>query len=289
MFTFFQNLNSVSAKKTQVKDFDSALLIGAGAPLAEVFDERFSLAMVLAERGVDVYMHRSVWPRDTLFFSDNNIVDVDKLLESDNYGLEHEAYCGGKFLKGDNFIVASDSMIPAFRPRTEKLLNADKALYLNLTRELAQMYTTLNNDFYDDSDEHIDRLFNIGNRHKKIFTYNLTNLMAMANDVASETSYDVVALPFNEVRFAAVGFVELGDHMVVDCRAKKTMKVLKEVGYKIIPTPLGMIQTNKYLGSVRCTCTEMPKSLIPTVNDELEFKLFDSPKTQEFYKVQASR
>lgn len=238
-----------------------AVLIGTNISSREAFEESRALASAIHDGCLDVLRTIVPWPRDQLHLrEDGSFVYVPDIVnEAVNY--DHEAYHGGKILVGDGFIIASDSVLQHRRKRTLEELSADEGHYYSMLQPMKVFRkegVVGNPSFYIDSVfRHIDRFFNIAGRKKKVFTYDNPLLMEMGKDMERKTGYDLVLLPQSEAQYAAVGFIEVGDKVVVDRRAHKSMDILKEQGYRIIQAP-PMIMTNRKGGSIRCLTRELP-------------------------------
>jgi len=257
---------------TQADGCDFDLAVSANYSSSRKYKERKSLAEEIAKHGINVLCTVIGWPRDELFFHQDGTFDyVQKATIQDEW-CRHEAYHGGKFLKGNEFILASDAMIESKRKETLKMLGIEHAVYLDLDdcfKELEGIAVS-GCKFYSPSGlKHIDTLFNLGNYKKVLFAYDSPASSNLAKETAKKIGYDAVALPLEDASFASVGFVELGNHIAVDCRAKKTIKIIGGLGYNVIPSPMLMEETNKKGRSIRCICTEIPKCY-----DKLEFYPF---------------
>jgi len=232
--------------------------------------EAILLANRIRDNGVYVLGVRLEWPRDGLFFyNDGSFTWVDTESKKQVEMCPHMAYIGGLYLKGNDFFVFCH--FEKSSAEGSKLKDTFKIFYENFgiskvvmlkvghfAGALANVSVSGNDKFYGSDICHVDTILNIGNLKKKVFTYDHTKLLEAADYVSGQTGYDVVPLPLGDAAFASVGFVELGDYMVVDCRAEGTADVLKSVGYKVIQSPIPMEATNKMFGSIHCLTTEMP-------------------------------
>jgi hypothetical protein len=257
---------------SQVQGCDYGLVISCN-PRFKNYYETLPLAKELARRGVNVLLSKEDWARDELLFQPDGRVEYVPC-EHEQYKdfklPPHEAYEGGKFLKGKGFIIASNSVAEEKRDQTALMLGADKSFYLDL-RQAYDYFISHNRGisrhfFEDENGRHIDRLVNIGNTRKILFSYDAPVLREALRDVASETGYLQAFLPREESGFGAINFVELGDHVVVDKRAKGTIEMLEELGYDVIPTPRAMVFTNIKQGGVRCSCTEIPNHVYERID-----------------------
>lgn len=226
------------------------------------------LAREIASHGVRVLGTHIQWPRDEIFFHLDGTYsyyfkDLDPYTGSMEHliAYSHEAFHGGLFLKGLDFIVASSALPLHKRHATLEKLGIKEAIYCDMKPPLAAFSDIMvgRSNFYQDPLQHIDRLFNLGNTKRRIFTYDHPLLMEYAQRMSEKIDYTVVPLPISEAVFAAIGFQELGDHVAVDCRARATIEILVELGYTPIPSPKPMKKTNKNRGSIRCRCTEIPR------------------------------
>ncbi len=260
-------------EQSKVQGCEYSLVISCNSEFFSHYNTR-PLANELVRRGVNILLSRDSWPRDELFFYPDGRVEYVPLdyKEYKDFKLPlHEAYAGGKFLKGNGFIIASDTMNLEKKANTLSALGVEKAFYLDLTKafeyflDYHERYCYRKN-FFNDEQRHIDRMVNIGNTKRMLFTYDAPVLQDILKDVASEIGYSLVCLPREESGFGAINFVELGNHMVVDKSAKRTIKVLEELGYKIIRTPTTMSFCNIKGGGVRCSCTEIPNSVYERID-----------------------
>ncbi|MBN1896916.1 MAG: hypothetical protein JW789_04310 [Candidatus Aenigmarchaeota archaeon] len=247
------------ANPVQDKEFNLVLSAakGRGGTIA--------LAKKLEKHGVDVLLPNPkiyAWARDEFFFQDDgHYLSVQKASSPpEAYG--HEAYHGGKILKGDGFLVASDSVGRKRRKKTVRKFGFDEGFFYDIAKELnalSSIKVSGNETFYGSSSyRHIDAIFNLGNRKKSIFTYSHPKLLAKAKEIRNDTGYDIVDLPLSDAEFASVGFVEIGDSIVMDCRAKESAGILKSMGYNMITTPKPLTEINQKNGSLRCITAELP-------------------------------
>lgn len=263
-------------KKKKIKGFRKTLLIGDPSVHGRS-DECRKLAKKISSYGINVLLTGETWPRDrTHVFEDGTLLNVDVGLNHDDL-YNHEIFHGGKFLVGNSFLLGSESMYPEKREKTLELLGLEKAIYIHMN-PCYSLFEDLNiggKKFYLKTGlMHIDTIFNLTNKNPCIFTYSHRLLTDAAKTVAEQVGYKTREIPIEEVEYAAVGFIELGDHVVVDKRAKGTIRVMKELGYEIITTPKPMKFTNKNRGSIRCRTKEIP--------DIFERLQFNDP--QDYYE-----
>ena len=222
----------------------------------------------LSKRGVGVLLTLLDWPRDTLYFHDDGTFTYVKLSDSRQVqNCPHEAYSSGKYLLGRDFIISSDNLLPSKRRQTEQILNVAAGYYYplgGLTRAFRGIKVSGNIFFYDSPNplNHMDQFFNLINTKQTILGYDEPLSVQLGEDMARVTGYSFKTIPKAEARFAAIGFIELGDHIVVDCRAEQTIGVLEGLGCNVFPTPVPLDGINQYGGSLRCITREMPK-IIP--------------------------
>lgn len=223
------------------------------------------LAKKLEKNGIPVLLSKVCWPRDELaIYLDGNYDNVQKR-SYQGESFSHFAWNGGTFLKGDNFIVGSLTGNPENKQEaTHNMLGVERGFYFDISRELdALNHIKVNRDrdFFKSDFPHMDVIYNIGNSSRVLITYDHPKLIETGERMESLTDYQLVTIPLEEARFAAVGFVEIGNKIVIDRRAKKTKKVLEKIGYEVITTPLSLKETNGMGGSLRCATTEIPIEL----------------------------
>jgi len=226
--------------------------------------EMENLGRKLIKNNIDILFSRTPWPRDEfLIKSDGSVLYVEKCLWTQE-SIPHFAYHGGTFLKGDNFILASKTANPKSKQKeTEKVLNVENGYYYNIEKELdllSHIELSKGKSFFKSSFPHIDSIYNLGNSSKKIFTYNEDTLIDTGYGMCLDTNYDLEVFPLSEARYAAIGFVEIGDKIIIDCRAKRTKKILEKIGYNVITTPHPLINTNSNTGSLHCITADCPIS-----------------------------
>ncbi len=250
--------------RSQIKGFNKDLIVGSN------FYYRFRdkqdvetklLAEEISKHGVNPILSVMRWPRDELFFHQDGKYEYVQSGTIQPKWWEHEAYHGGRFLKGDNFIIGSDSMNIEKREKTEELLNVKTAFYLSVG-EMQKNISGIKpsgEKLYSKNGTHIDTIVGITNLYKTIFTYEHPKLMEIVWEVVNRTNYKFKIIPLEEAKYVAINFLELGDHIVIDKRAEKTQKIMKDLGYKIIKSPKPMENTNKNEGGIRCITNEIPK------------------------------
>lgn len=273
------NIIKKNFQPTQIKNFKNDLIIGCSYhkyPNEKQNIETKLLADEIAKHGINPILTDLKWPRDELFFYNNGEYDYVQSGTIQPEYWNHEAYHGGMYLKGDNFIIGSDSMNLEKREKTERLLDAKKGFYLP-GREMNEILLQEDQVIYKSS--HIDLVVGITNLNKTIFTYEHLELMKIVKEIACETDYNFKTIPLQEAKYGAINFLELGNHIVIDRRAKKTKKILKNLGYKIIKSPKPMIETNKHGGGIRCITNEMPKFY-----DKLIF--YNEKNKEKFYNFE---
>jgi len=257
----------------KIKNYDLELIISNNDKYPELNKETYPLAMKIQEKGVNVILTPLFWPRDSLFFhEDNTFTLVNPNNEDQVKHAPHWGWWGGAYLLGKNFIIEEASGIPSKRELTNRALGVEKGIYVDTKpfyEDFKNISVSGNLDFYKKDLVHIDPYFNLGNFKKMIFAWNTSKLKKEGKRLSNETGYDLAILPLKEAKFAAIGFIELGDHMVVDCRAEQTMKLLEEIGYNIISTPNPLVEVNKIHGSLRCITKETP-----AIKDRMKFHSF---------------
>ncbi|MBI2004465.1 hypothetical protein HYS72_03310 [Candidatus Pacearchaeota archaeon] len=260
----FNKLLSKFKTHSQIKEFNKDLVIGCNYyyRFRDKQDiETKLLADEIANHGLSPVLSCLRWPRDELFFYENGKYDYVQsgTIQPDFW--EHEAYHGGRFLKGNDFIITSDAIDIKKREKTQELLNAKIAFYLpvgEMQKNLSEIKPN-GKDIHSENGTHIDTIVGITNLNKTLFTYDHPKLIKMVLGVADKTNYNFKTIPLEEASYLAINFLELGDHIVIDKRAKKTQKIMKDLGYKIIKSPQPMENTNKGNGGIRCITTEIPK------------------------------
>lgn len=149
------------------------------------------------------------------------------------------------------------------RKETHRRLKVANGFYFDISEELDSLNHIRPSgiEFFMSSFPHIDSIYNLGNSSKILFTYNHPKLIETGERMQELTGYSLKVLPLEEAIYAAIGFVEFEDKIILDRRAKKTKKELEKIGYKVITTPFGINKTNKQTGSLHCMATEIPIKL----------------------------
>ncbi|MHA1827766.1 MAG: hypothetical protein ACTSX6_03860 [Candidatus Heimdallarchaeaceae archaeon] len=247
----------------KVQGYDRDLIVSIKRNYPELASETFPLAKEIQKRGVKVILTNVSWPRDTFYFhKDETFTEVNSRNQGQINDCPHFAWHGGTYLLGTEFVIGSDSILPkSKREYTHRELRVKRGIYLDvreISRDFDGVAVSGNKDFFLDV-EHIDPFFNIANRKRKLFTYDTPRSIAAGRRLETETGYELIVLPKDDAEVAGIGFIELGDHMAVDKRARATIKVLETLGYKIIETPVPLVTVNKRHGSLRCITLEIPK------------------------------
>lgn len=235
------------------------------------------LARKLKRKGIPILLTPVGWPRDELLVhKDGKIEYIQNGTIQDKLS-PHFGWNGGSFLRGDDFIISSKDSNPEDKQETtHEVLDIAKALYFDISDELAALGDVVvagRTPFRRAN--HIDMVYNIGNTIRKIFTYDHPLLRETGEQMATLTGYSVATVPLEDAGVLGLGFVEYGDKAVVDRRARGVRRVLKEEGYKVIPTPFGLRKTNAASGSLRCMTEVIPLDLEKLVFSEQEkFPLF---------------
>ncbi|MFA6072624.1 MAG: hypothetical protein WC758_00740 [Candidatus Woesearchaeota archaeon] len=228
----------------------------------DIAKETFALAKTIQSKGVNVILTPYSWPRDSLFFPDSNsFIYVNPTKKDQVKDAPHLGWYGGAYLLGDDFMIADSHGIGIKRQETLNALKVSKGFYIDTQKfydDFKHIVVSGNDRFHHPESFHIDPYFNIGNLKKILFTYDVSSLIEEGIRVAKEVKYDLVPLPLEDAKYAAIGFIELGDHIVIDCRAKKSMKIIENLGYTIIPTNEPLIRINQLDGSLRCSTKEAP-------------------------------
>ncbi len=226
--------------------------------------ETIPIALELEKRGINVLLTSAPWARDQFSFNnDGSFTYIPTAIEEEQS--PHEAHHGGANLINkvfnDGILITTDHAPELKRQETKKVLGIKKAIYAdidNLVYDFSEYLVDGNQEFYSSNLKHIDPYFNLCQREKLVVSYGTGRSVKLAKEIAKEIGYDVLVLPREDARYAGIGFLEVGDHVVVDCRAEATMKKLEEVGYHTIPTPVPMRTTNRKNGSIRCVSNEAP-------------------------------
>ena len=220
------------------------------------------LAKKLEKNGIEVLLTNVSWPRDELIIYENGSFENIKKGTTRVQSSPHFAWNGGTFLKGNNFILGSQTANPVEKQDlTHKILSVETGYYYDISEQLESLKhitVSKNKSFYTGTFPHIDIIYNITNKTKTLFTYNHPKLISQVEQMASDCNYNVQILPLEDASFAGIGFIEIGEHIVIDKRAKQSQKILSNLGYNIITTPFKLDKTNNGSGSLRCITTELP-------------------------------
>ena len=220
------------------------------------------LAKKLEKNGIDVLLTDLSWPRDEIYIHSNGKVDTVIKNTAQGDSMSNFAWNGGTYLKGDNFILGSLTANPIEKQeRTHKVLGIDNGHYFDISEELDSLNHIMvgkRHIFYGSDFPHIDAIYNLGNSSGELFTYDNKILIETGEKMCDLIGYDLTVLPLEESRFASVGFVEVEDKIILDCRAKKTKKILEKIGYQVILTSMALMNTNRGRGSLRCITSELP-------------------------------
>jgi hypothetical protein len=241
----------------------------------------------LRKNGISALLTNVKWPRDELVFFSNGLCDYVEKASDESQCSSDFSWNGGTFLKGNNFIIGSDTACPkSMRKNTHNILDVAEGFYFDISRELDSMKhvsVSGNNMFFNSYFPHIDILYNIGNYTKKIFTYDSPVLRDTAEKMANSCGYDVFCLPLDEAKFASVGFVEVGNKILIDKRARSTKGLLSKLGYDVFSTPAALVNTNQKFGSLRCSTTE-----VPLVDGKVRYIYISRANPNRKYKVDSS-
>lgn len=256
-----------------IKNCNFELLVAYVYRVPEHTRETHPLAQLIESMGVKTMLSANCWPRDSFFFNDDDTVMVVNIKNKDQKkAAPHWGWFGGAYLLGDNFMIADTGGIPSKYEATLNALKVDKGFYLATDKfyDLVKDISVSDyNEFFRPDSWHIDPFYNIGNYKKTLFSWDSPRMIKEIEYIAKEVKYDVAVLPMDDAKFAAIGFIELGDHIVIDCRAEKSMTILESIGYKVIPTPEPLIHINRKGGSLRCATKEAPP-----IKDRLKFHSF---------------
>ncbi len=248
--------------ESKIQGCNHELVISHGFRNPELARESYPLAKMIQEKGVNTILTQVTWSRDKLFFHDDEtFTEINRRDPRQERDCTNYAWHGGAYLLGGNFIIGDENGIPSARKETHKMLGVERGRYINILlgiREFSGISVSGYSEYYASYSNHIDPYFNIGNFKKTLFTWDTHLLVPMGIELAKEFNYELVTLPMDEAQYAAIGFIELGDHMVVDCRAEQTMDILSQIGYHVLPTPLPLEEHNRKGGSLRCAIREMP-------------------------------
>ncbi|MFC1731651.1 hypothetical protein ACFL6I_15145 [candidate division KSB1 bacterium] len=260
------NMALNTALNSRINDCEHELLVSGKFNYPKLIRETLPLAKEIQARGVDVVLTPMSWPRDMIYFyEDETYTEINSKKSDQVRDCTHAAWHGGAYLVGDNFMIGSDRVIPKSKRRaTLDVLMVERGIYISIHERLFPsildgLPVSGNPEFYRDEVWHIDPFFNLGNKKRIIVTYNEEKLEKVGEELAQDIEYKLVLLPIEDAAFAAVGFIELGDSLVVDCRATASMGILQNEGYNIVPTPVPLEEINRGGGSVRCITREMPK------------------------------
>lgn len=227
--------------------------------------EARTLALKIASKGIRVLGTRISWPRDELLIYPDGRCLIDSRWTGRSY-FEHEACSGGRFVKGLDFILCSDSLPEHKRKMTEDNLNSHVSfVYINLRPaidSLKKVKVKEKEDFYEgyQKDPHIDVVLNLRNITRRIFTYDCPTIIEMVKPLADRFGYELVTLPFKEAGYVSVGFLQTRNLIVVDKRAVETIDLMRSIGEPVIASPEPMTNTNKWGAGMRCIYTELPFS-----------------------------
>lgn len=275
-------------QQIQIEGYNQYLVIGSNY-YNKFRDKQDIEAKLLAEEitkhGVNPILIGIKWPRDELFFYSNGRYDYVQSETIQPEMWEHEAYHGGRFLKGDGFLIGSDSMNPKKREKTELLLGVKKGFYLPVKEMTKFLENILINKKKIYPSTHIDTIMGIANKNKTLFTYDHPELKSVVEKISKEINYNFKTIPLEEAGYLAINFIELGNHIILDRRAKKTYKIMKNLKYNIIKSPWPMKDTNKGGGGIRCITNEIPKCYDKLIfyNEE------NKDKFPYFDEIEASR
>ena len=219
-------------------------------------------AKKLEKNDIPVLLSSVCWPRDELFFYQNGRYDYVQKGTCQPDFQPHFAWNGGTYLEGNNFIIGSLTANPQSKQKsTHYVLGVEHAFYFDISEELDSLsHIKLNGkrNFFSSDFPHIDLVYNICNIAQTLLTYNHPKLIEKGEDMAHKTNYSLKTIPLEEAVYASIGFIEFGEKIMLDKRAKKTRKVLKNLGYEVISTPFALKKTNSYGGSLRCMTREIP-------------------------------
>lgn len=222
------------------------------------------LAKKLEKNEIPVLLSSIAWPRDEIIIhSDGNYDHVSKGTCQGEHR-SNFAWNGGTFLKGDDFIIGSLTANPKEKQEaTHRALGISRGYYFDISEELNALnfIKVSGKDFFKSCFPHMDIIYNICNTKKILFTYNHEKLVKTGKKMEELTGYNLITIPLEEAKFASVGFIEFGNKIVLDKRAKKTKKILENLDYEIITTSFGLKKINRGMGSLRCVTTEMPIEL----------------------------
>jgi hypothetical protein len=235
-----------------------------------IHGKTIKIARDLEKRGVNVLLTEIGWPRDEMvFLKDGGFIHCQKGTIQGS-SLEHRAWVGGEYLVGGDFLIGTTAIPEKKRKKTVDVLRLREGFFYDIDKEideLREFSVSGREDFYDSKmQNHMDMIFNIGTRKKHLFTYENKRLEEKAREISKDIGYETITLPIKDALVAGVGFIEVGDSIVIDRRARGSIRLLKSLGYNTIPTPYGLKQTNSRGGSLRCITTELRLNF-----EELEF------------------
>lgn len=249
--------------ESKIKGCNVDLIVSDKHKFHYLSKEMLPLAKKIQESGVNTVLTPLSWPRDTLYVnSQGKVEEVSRRKKGSVEACPHYAWHGGAYLTGDNFMIGEEAGIPENRKQTLEALGVKDGIFVDVKpfyKHFKDIEVSGSSRFFDEDMFHIDPYFNLGNLKKTIFTWDVPELVNKAYEISKRTGYNIESIPLSDAEFGAMGFIELGDHMVVDCRAEKTMDVLEKVGYKVLPTPEPLIELNRKRGSLRCATKEVPK------------------------------
>ncbi|TKJ17163.1 hypothetical protein CEE44_01350 [Candidatus Woesearchaeota archaeon B3_Woes] len=248
--------------ESKIQYCNHELVLSHGFTTPGLARESYPLAKMIQENGVNTILTQVPWARDRLFFHDDEtFTEINRRDPRQERDCTNYAWHGGAYLIGDGFMIGDDNGIPSARKETQRVLGVERAIYINILagiREFGEIPVSGYSEYYASYSNHIDPYYNLGNFKRTLFTWDTSLLVPIGTELAKEFGYELITLPMDEAKYAAIGFIELGDHMVVDCRAEQTMGILEQIGYKILPTPVPLEEHNRRGGSLRCATTEMP-------------------------------
>ncbi len=220
------------------------------------------LARKLEKNDIPVLLSSVCWPRDEFFFYPDGKCDYVQKGTCQPDFQPHFAWNGGTYLEGNNFIIASLTANPESKQKaTHNVLGVENGFYFDISEELDSLsHIKVNGkrELFSSEFPHIDLVYNICNAAQTLLTYNHPKLIEKGVDMAHKTNYSLQTIPLEEAVYASIGFVEFGEKIILDKRAKKTKNILKDIGYDVITTPFALKKTNSYGGSLRCMTQEIP-------------------------------
>lgn len=233
--------------------------------------DMFDLAAHLEKNGIPTLLTTLLWPRDDMFAYPDGTVESTMNLKGALKGLSHCAYHGGAYLKGDGFLIGSDSVIwKSKRESTEKAVGVERGVYVDISDALdsiSHASPKIKPNLYRGSFPHIDLVYGLVNSAKRLVTYDSLELTKIGESICEKLGYELLVLPLSQAEYVAVNFVEFDDKVVVDKRAKVTRKLIERLDVDVVPTLKGLEKSNYRSGGLHCMTNEIPLALDSIVTE----------------------